>query len=101
MVVGIFVDDYVLRERYRNDLGAVWRVIVREGDGEDGKNGMVLDRLEIFPTRIERFRAMLLGVGDGDHEWVRSNIGALNRDLGTLVRDEVGSEGQIVVDIDQ
>jgi poly-gamma-glutamate capsule biosynthesis protein CapA/YwtB (metallophosphatase superfamily) len=97
---GDFVDDYVLHEEYRNDLGAVWRVIVKEDHGEDEKNGLVLDRLEIFPTRIERFRAMLLGVGDGDNEWVRSKIGALSRDLGTLVRDEVGSEVQIVVDID-
>lgn len=98
---GDFVDDYALHAEYRNDLGALWRVLVEEGEMENGKEKLVLDRLEIFPTRIERFRAMLLGADDVDHEWVRRKIGTLSLELGTLVREKIGSEGQIVVDINQ
>lgn len=96
---GDFVDDYAVHADYRNDLGAVWRVFVREGDMESGRNGLVLDRLEIFPTRIERFRAMLLGVGDRDHGWVRQKIEVLSLDLGTVVREETGKDGQIIIDV--
>ena len=96
---GDFVDDYVLRERFRNDLGAVWKVIVREvGDDEDGKR-LVLDRLEIFPTRIELFQACRLDVGDADHGWVRRKITELSGELGTEVRSELGLDGQIIIDI--
>jgi poly-gamma-glutamate capsule biosynthesis protein CapA/YwtB (metallophosphatase superfamily) len=100
---GDFVDDYALNEEYRNDLGAVWRVLVKEGGSRDasGKKGLVLDRLEVFPTRVERFRAMLLDVGDEDHDWVRRKIRSLTLDLGTAVREEVGEEGQVIIDIDQ
>lgn len=96
---GDFVDDYAFHADYRNDLGAVWRVLVKErGGGNDGT--LVLDRLEIFPTRIDRFRALLLDVHGEDHGWVRSKIGELSRDFGTNVRKEVGEQGQIVVDLD-
>ncbi|KAJ6113417.1 Capsule synthesis protein CapA [Penicillium sp. IBT 18751x] len=98
---GDFVDDYVVHDEYRNDLGALWRVNIKEEELGNGKGKLVLDRLEIFPTRIERFRAMLLGVDNEDHEWVRRKVSILSMELGTLVREEIGSEGQIVVDIDQ
>lgn len=101
---GDFVDDYALDREFRNDLGAVWRVVVKEKEkeegGEDGRGGIVLDRLEIFPTRVEKFRAMLLDAGDGDHGWVRERIGELSLELGTKVRGESGDQGQIIVDID-
>lgn len=96
---GDFVDDYAVHADYRNDIGAVWRVFVREGDMESGRNGLMLDRLEIFPTRIERFRAMLLAAGDGDYDWVRQKIEALSLDLGTVVREETGKDGQIIIDL--
>lgn len=96
---GDFVDDYAVHADYRNDLGAVWKVFVREEDMGNGRNGLVLDRLEIFPTRIERFRAMVLGVGDRDHDWVRQKIEALSLDLGTMVREEIGKYGQIIIDV--
>lgn len=97
---GDLVDDYVVHEDYRNDLGAVWRVVVKEGDRKDGKEGLMLDRLEVFPTRIERFRAMVLDADDGDHTWVRRKIEALSSDLGTVLREGLGEEGQIIIDID-
>jgi poly-gamma-glutamate capsule biosynthesis protein CapA/YwtB (metallophosphatase superfamily) len=106
---GDFVDDYVLHPEFRNDLGAVWRVVCREkvvgGPRErerEGKGllGLSPVRLEIFPTRIDKFRAMLLDSGDVDHNWVWGRVGALSRDLDTRVRGELGEEGQIIVDIE-
>ncbi|CAI7640969.1 unnamed protein product [Penicillium pancosmium] len=102
---GDFVDDYALNREFRNDLGAVWRVICseigREGELEQNEpSGLIPVRLEIFPTRIERFRAMLLDSGDVDHVWVQERISALSRDFDTLVRGELGEEGQIIVDIE-
>lgn len=91
---GDFVDDYAIHEEYRNDLGAVWRVVVSERD-----SGLGLERLEIFPSRIDRFRATLLDVDDEDHGWVRRTLTQLSGKLGTSVREELGGEGQIVVDL--
>ena len=92
---GDFVDDYMVHEKYRNDLGAVWRVIATEGEAKSLK----LDRLEIFPTRIDQFRANLLHKGDEDHEWVREKIQELSWQLGTAVRSDLGEQGQILIDI--
>ncbi|RMJ25132.1 Polyglutamate biosynthesis protein [Aspergillus sp. HF37] len=92
---GDFVDDYALTEEFRNDLGAVWRVVVSENDG----GGLGLERLDIFPSRIDRFQASLLDADDEDHGWVRRTVGRLSRELGTSVRPELGGEGQIVVDL--
>ncbi|KAJ5746182.1 hypothetical protein N7520_011364 [Penicillium odoratum] len=89
---GDFVDDYMVREDYRNDLGAVWRVNVSENN-----QGLVLDRLEIFPTRIDRFQANLLNPSDQDHNWTRDKIAELSGDLGTMVHSELGEQGQILI----
>ncbi|KAJ5939275.1 hypothetical protein N7466_002409 [Penicillium verhagenii] len=94
---GDFVDDYMVREKYRNDLGAVWRVVVREDNGTG--RGLGLDRLEIFPTRVDRFRANLLDAGDEDHGWVREKVRDLSAEMGTAVRGCLGEEGQILIDI--
>ncbi|KAJ5782853.1 Capsule synthesis protein CapA [Penicillium paradoxum] len=91
---GDFVDDYALNEEYRNDLGALWRVVVQEVDG-----GVGLERLEIFPTRVEQFRANLLDSRDADHVWVRRRIRSLSADLGTSVRLQLGEHGEIVVQL--
>jgi poly-gamma-glutamate capsule biosynthesis protein CapA/YwtB (metallophosphatase superfamily) len=104
---GDFVDDYALSGEFRNDLGGVWRVVVTEkakkdaeGKEKDGdRGGLVLDRLEIFPTRVEKFRAMLLDKGAKDHRWVRKKVEELSLELGTRVRKEGGDQGQIIVDI--
>lgn len=102
---GDFVDDYAVNDAFRNDLGALWRVRLREshghdgGGGEGGKTRLELDKLEIFPTRIERFQTNLLPVEDADHDWVREKITMLSEELGTSVRRELGEKGQIVVDL--
>ncbi|KAJ6036813.1 hypothetical protein N7540_001092 [Penicillium herquei] len=92
---GDFVNDYVFRKTFRNDLGAVWRVIVREA----GKDRLILDKLEIFPTRLEDYRACLLGVHDKDHIWVGEKIGKLSGEFGTVAREELGHDGQVIIDI--
>lgn len=100
---GDFVDDYALNEEYRNDLGGVWRVVVNSnGSGTAGDGGgkkLVLDRLEMYPTRCDRFQVTLLDVDDEDHGWVRRKVAKLSEEMGTRVRREIGREGQVVVDL--
>ncbi|KXG47548.1 Capsule synthesis protein, CapA [Penicillium griseofulvum] len=91
---GDFVDDYALNEEYRNDLGALWRVVVKEKSGWIG-----LERLEIFPTRVERFRAVLLDYKDPDHVWVRRKISELTEEFGTPVREALGEKGEVVIEL--
>lgn len=121
---GDFVDDYRVNTEYRNDLGGVWRLSLSEslsqegsgdsnpgdgststGDSRDGSSGdsrgkLKPFKLEIFPTRIDMFQAMLLDRDDPDHAWVREKLGALSLALGTTsIREELGDEGQIIVDL--
>ncbi|GIC89349.1 CapA family protein [Aspergillus udagawae] len=100
---GDFVDDYALNGEYRNDLGAVWRVCVREEQDEESPAPescrLVLDRLEIFPTRCDRFQVTLLDPDDDDHGWVKRKITRLSEDMGTKVCGDLGREHQIVVDL--
>lgn len=100
---GDFVDDYALNEEFRNDLGGVWRVVVSTDNGDGGGRGegkrLMLDKLEIFPTRCDRFQVTLLDVDDEDHEWVQRKIMKLSEKMGTRVRRELGREGQVVVDL--
>jgi poly-gamma-glutamate capsule biosynthesis protein CapA/YwtB (metallophosphatase superfamily) len=91
---GDFVDDYALNEEYRNDLGALWRVVVKEKSG-----GIGLERLEIFPTRVERFRAILLDYKDPDHVWVRRKISELTEEFRTPVREALGEKGEVVIEL--
>jgi hypothetical protein len=79
------VDDYALIREFRNDLGALWRVGVRECKGErEGK--LEVERLEVFPTRVEKLGGMLLDCEDGDWEWVGERIRVLSAEFGTEVR---------------
>ncbi|KAL1967972.1 hypothetical protein VTN77DRAFT_2389 [Rasamsonia byssochlamydoides] len=106
---GDFVDDYAVSERFRNDLGAVWRVRVREVEDEDPEEEQDHDHtggegaraggntaaegerrkrlrlrpstLEIFPTRIQHFQAHLLDRSDPDHDWVCERITTLTEEL--------------------
>lgn len=100
---GDFVDDYALNEEFRNDLGGVWRVVVSTDNGDGGSRGkgkgLALDKLEMFPTRCDRFQVTLLEVDDEDHGWVRRKIMKLSEEMGTRARRELGSEGQVVVDL--
>ncbi|KAJ5496925.1 Capsule synthesis protein CapA [Penicillium fimorum] len=92
---GDFVDDYALNDEYRNDLGALWRVVVKEKGG----GGVGLERLEIFPTRVERFRAVLLDYKDLDHVWVRRRITGLSEEFGTSVSAALGEKGEVVIEL--
>lgn len=93
---GDFVDDYAVDRRFRNDLGGVWKIVFR-GDETVGKRGLVMDRVEVFPTRCELFQVNVLDAGEEDHEWVVETIGRLSGELGTRVR--LGERGQVVVDL--
>ncbi|RAO69784.1 uncharacterized protein BHQ10_005796 [Talaromyces amestolkiae] len=119
---GDFVDDYALNKEFRNDLGALYRVVVQEQTHSESQGGEGLRpvRLEIFPTRIKHFQAHLLqhykfGSGDGDHDWVVDTISRLTRDLmeqecgcgyahddmtgKNIVRPELGDRGQLMIDL--
>lgn len=111
---GDFVDDYAINEEFRNDLGALYRVIVQEQ--EDGGGGVRPVRLEVFPTRITHFQAHLLQHrehGDGDHDWVVNTITRLTGELmgsececghdeitkKDIVRPTLGDRGQLIIDL--
>lgn len=122
---GDFVDDYALNKEYRNDLGALYRVVVQEEQTESEEDaekagGVRPIRLEIFPTRITHFQAHLLqhhkiAGGDGDHDWVVDRISRLTRELmaeecgcgyahddmtgKNIVRAELGDRGQLIIDL--
>lgn len=91
---GDFVDDYAVIPNFRNNLSAVWRVCVAEV-----QSGLELERLEVFPTRIQNFHAHQLEKEDADHEWTRRKFRELCNVFGTNVREELGSQGQIVIDL--
>ena len=103
---GDFVDDYAVDRKFRNDLSAAWRVSVGErergysGEGvEEAEEGLEVKKLEVFPNRIKLFQAGLLGRGNDDHEWVQRKFRDLCEDFGTRVEEELGEQGQIVVDV--
>lgn len=91
---GDFVDDYAVNAEWRNDLSALWRVTVQE-EGEK----LVLRRLEVFPNRIRNFQAGLLDRKDADHKWLTKRFRELCAEMGTSLEEELGDDGQIVVQI--
>lgn len=96
---GDFVDDYALTPKYRNNLSAVWQVNVEEVTGEFSEKGLKLKRLDVYPTKIDRFMARRLGSNEVDHEWVREKIKDLSAEFGTIVELESGGEGRLMVDL--
>ena len=82
---GDFVDDYALTPGYRNDLSAIWQVMVEESLDHTGEKSLRLKQLKILPTRIERFQAQALNSGDEDFRWVNDKIAKLSHDLGTTI----------------
>lgn len=90
---GDFVDDYALTPEYRNDLSGIWQVQVEENESS---GGLKLKRLDVFPTKIDRFRARRLDAGEVDSEWVREKIKELSAEMGTHVED---GEGCVTVDL--
>lgn len=92
---GDFIDDYAVNTEYRNDLGAVRRVVVAEEEG----GGLKVRRLEVVPTRIERFQARVAEMGSEEYEWVCGKVGQLSLELGTGVEEMRGEQGQLIVPV--
>ncbi|KIW02604.1 uncharacterized protein PV09_06053 [Verruconis gallopava] len=92
---GDFVDDYALNATYRNDRSAVWTVLVEPSE----QSGLRLTRLEIWPTMIEKFQAMVAYSGSEEHRWVCNKIITLSRDLGTSLGNERGDQGQLLINV--
>ncbi|KAJ9601860.1 hypothetical protein H2200_013659 [Cladophialophora chaetospira] len=93
---GDFVDDYAIDSNFRNDLSAAWRVTVGE---YQGRSGLEVQQLEVFPNRIQRFQAHLLERKDPDHNWLEEKFRDLCLGFSTAVEKEPGDEGQIVIDV--
>lgn len=73
-------------ERYRGDLGALYLATVEPGSG-------VLRRLELVPTRVERFR--LTRPSPDDVRWLAATLDREGAPLGTTVT--AGEDGRLVV----
>ena len=89
---GDFVDDYALTPEYRNDLSAVWRLNVIEDNLK-----LELDKLEIFPTRINAFQAQRLTATEADFIWFQEKLRTLCRELGTTVEPELSADSQLTI----
>ena len=97
---GDFVDDYAVDANFRNDLSAAWRVMVGEKtEKKQGQSELEVKKLEVFPNRIQRFQAHLLGRQDKDHKWLTDRFRNLCGDFNTKVEEELGDDGQIIVDV--
>lgn len=96
---GDFVDDYALTPEYRNDISGIWQVTVEETAGRDGGRGLRLKRLDLYPTKIDRFTAKRLTGDEPDSDWVRQRIKTLSTELGTTVELETGGEGLVTLDL--
>lgn len=93
------MDDYALVEEYRNDLGGVWRVVVQQQQDEGDGGKVVVKRLEMFPTKIEKFAVRRLRAEEEDAAWVRGKVKELSEELGTEVVLEEGGERRAVVHV--
>jgi poly-gamma-glutamate capsule biosynthesis protein CapA/YwtB (metallophosphatase superfamily) len=95
---GDFVDDYAVDAGFRNDVSAVWRVVLgaKEGDGE-GWKGVSVKRLEVYPTRCRRFVTGFLEESERDYEWIRGKIKSLSAEFGTEVADWKGEDERAVL----
>ena len=94
---GDFVNDYAPVPKYRNDLSAVWRVTMAVAGGRSLK----LDRLEMFPTKIESFQVSRLHQRDPDHKWLRDKLRALCAAFGTVIDEETGGDDQLIIRLDE
>jgi poly-gamma-glutamate capsule biosynthesis protein CapA/YwtB (metallophosphatase superfamily) len=95
---GDFVDDYAVDEEYRNNMSAMWSVIVEERPS-DRESSLKLKRLDIYPTAIRSFQALILEPGVRDHDWVTNKIRTLSSRFGTRMQTEPAGDGQLVLDL--
>lgn len=89
------MDDYAVISSHRNDLSAIWNVVLSESE----HGGLDIQRLEVFPNRIKNFKAGLIPTGDKDHAFVRDHVRDLSAKLGAVVEQELGSHGQLIIDV--
>ena len=74
---GDFVDDYAIDPAFRNDISALWRVIVEPKTGADNK--LEVKKVEIYPTFCRRFIASRLEKNNPDYAWVKGTFQRLSR----------------------
>ena len=91
---GDFVDDYALNPDYRNDISAVWRVHLNQHEDR-----LMLNKLEVYPTKIQNFQAERLSRQEPDHAWAVGKFRQLCEEFGTQVENDVGPQDQIVVNL--
>jgi len=97
---GDFVDDYAVDRNWRNDLSAVWRVIVgSNNEVADQGERLEVKRLEVYPTRIEQFSANMKRPDEEGHQWVAEKFRNLCDEFGTKVEQESGDCGSIIVKV--
>lgn len=92
---GDFSDDYAVVSDFRNDLSAIWNVTVAETEHRK----LAPQRVEVFPNRIKHFQAGVIPRGDSDHDFVVDRLRSLSAEFGTVVEAELGSSGQLIVDV--
>ncbi|KDQ62131.1 hypothetical protein JAAARDRAFT_30037 [Jaapia argillacea MUCL 33604] len=98
---GDLIDDYALREEYRNDLGAIWSLkvgVMRESERrKNGGKRLKMERLEIRPTVIKQFQTNLLSPTHPDWQWASGLLTNLSGVYGTEVES---SDDRLLVDLD-
>jgi poly-gamma-glutamate capsule biosynthesis protein CapA/YwtB (metallophosphatase superfamily) len=77
--LGDFIDDYMIDDTLRNDLGLLYLVTLDE---------QVLTRIEAVPLRLHYARTEL--AAGADRDWILTRFGKACTALGTSVRDEDG-----------
>jgi poly-gamma-glutamate capsule biosynthesis protein CapA/YwtB (metallophosphatase superfamily) len=102
---GDFVDDYAIDATFRNDISALWRLIARpKGDAEglsvEGSRDLVMEKLEIYPTRCNRFVTDRLKREEEDYEWSADKLRQLSGEFGTKIREEKAEDGGPVLVVD-
>lgn len=95
---GDFVDDYAVTPGYRNDLSGIWRVTVEEQATAESTRTLRLKKLEMYPTKIDRFVARRLQPDESDCQWVREKLRDLSAEFGTTV-DLSSTDGRVTVDL--
>ena len=88
---GDFVDDYAVDPAFRNNISALWRVVVGPKAEADVK--LEVKKVEIYPTLCKRFITSRLQKNNPDYGWVKETLQRLSRTWGTKVAEEEGEDG--------
>ncbi|KAF2767073.1 putative polyglutamate biosynthesis protein [Teratosphaeria nubilosa] len=97
---GDFIDDYALVKDFRNDLSGIWQVRVEQDFRDEDGGKLRLTRLEMFPTKIDRFQVRRLMADEPDTAWIADRIRGLSADVGTQVQvDDREGDLKLIVDL--